>query len=68
MNFLTKKSGQGIRIIGFKNITYGILPPENNYGIQAGMTVKPNRDLIYELVIPLSQLQVDLTLKKNNCL
>ncbi len=59
-----KIMGKGIKVSGFKNIADGIVAPENNYGIQSGMVVKPNRDLIYELAIPLSQLQVDLNLKK----
>lgn len=59
-----KAMGQGIKVSGFKNIADGIISPENNYGIQSGMVVKPNRDLIYELVIPLTELQVDLNLKK----
>ncbi|MBC6111959.1 hypothetical protein ACFOG5_00850 [Pedobacter fastidiosus] len=53
-----------IRVSGFKNISDGDLPLENSYGIQAGMTIKPNRDLIYEISIPLSQLQVDAEMKK----
>lgn len=55
---------QGIKVNGFKNIADGVIAVENNYGIQTGMSVKPNRDLIYELAIPLSQLKVDLNLKK----
>lgn len=53
-----------IRVSGFKNISDGDLPIENNFGIQAGMTIKPNRDLIYEISIPLAQLQVDPSIKK----
>ncbi|PWS30057.1 hypothetical protein [Pedobacter paludis] len=53
-----------IRVSGFKNISDGDLPLENNYGIEAGMTIKPNRDLIYEISIPLAQLQVDPEMKK----
>ncbi|WP_131537400.1 hypothetical protein [Pedobacter nototheniae] len=59
-----KTMGQGIKVTGFKNIPDGIVSPENSYGIKTGMVVKPNRDLIYEMAIPLSQLQVDLNLKK----
>ncbi len=38
---------KGIKISGFKNINDGDLPLDNSYGIEAGMNVKPNRDLIY---------------------
>lgn len=53
-----------MKISGFKNISYGDLPIINDYGIEAAMIIKPNKDLIYELYIPLSQLLVDIDLKK----
>lgn len=54
----------GIKVSGFKAITDGYLTPENDGGIKTGMVIKPNRDLIYELSIPLAQLQVDVNMKK----
>jgi len=53
-----------IRVSGFKNIADGELPAINQDGIETGMSIHPNRDLIYELSIPLAQLQVGLDLKK----
>ncbi|WP_316829730.1 hypothetical protein [Pedobacter aquatilis] len=58
---LTNKS---IKVSGFKNIKDGNLPAMNEYGVEAGMNIHPNRDLIYELSIPLEQLGVNLDLKK----
>ncbi|WP_316844185.1 hypothetical protein [Pedobacter psychrodurus] len=55
---------KGIRVSGFKNISDGELPAINQDGIETGMSIHPNRDLIYELSIPLAQLQVGLDLKK----
>jgi len=55
---------KGIHISGFKNIPDGELPAINQDGIETGMSIHPNRDLIYELSIPLAQLQVGLDLKK----
>ena len=55
---------KSIRVSGFKNIADGELPAMNQDGIETGMSIHPNRDLIYELSIPLSQLQVGLDLKK----
>lgn len=55
---------KGIRVSGFKNIPDGELPAINQDGIETGMSIHPNRDLIYELSIPLAQLQVGLDLKK----
>ncbi|QNR86879.1 hypothetical protein H9N25_11080 [Pedobacter riviphilus] len=55
---------KGIRVSGFKNIADGELPAINQDGIETGMSIHPNRDLIYELSIPLAQLQVGLDLKK----
>lgn len=55
---------KGIRVSGFKNIADGELPAINQDGIETGMSIHPNRDLIYELSIPLAQLQVSLDIKK----
>lgn len=55
---------KSIRVSGFKNIPDGELPAINQNGIETGMSIHPNRDLIYELSIPLEQLQVGLDLKK----
>lgn len=55
---------KSIRVSGFKNIADGELPAMNQDGIETGMSIHPNRDLIYELSIPLAQLQVGLDLKK----
>ncbi|MBB6239449.1 putative membrane protein YgcG [Pedobacter sp. AK013] len=55
---------KSIRVSGFKNIADGELPAINQDGIETGMSIHPNRDLIYELSIPLVQLQVGLDLKK----
>jgi len=55
---------RSIKVLGFKNIVDGDLPVVNNYGIKTGMSIHPNRDLIYELSIPLSQLDVSLDLNK----
>ncbi|MGN7986014.1 hypothetical protein ACTJKC_01670 [Pedobacter sp. 22226] len=55
---------KSIRVSGFKNIPDGELPAINQDGIETGMSIHPNRDLIYELSIPLAQLQVGLDLKK----
>jgi len=55
---------KGIRVSGFKNIPDGELPAINQDGIETGMSIHPNRDLIYELSIPLSQLQIGFDLKK----
>ncbi|MDQ0965596.1 putative membrane protein YgcG [Flavobacterium sp. W4I14] len=55
---------KSIRVSGFKNIADGELPAMNRDGIETGMSIHPNRDLIYELSIPLMQLQVGLDLKK----
>ncbi|MGO4875680.1 hypothetical protein ACEN2P_03695 [Pedobacter psychrotolerans] len=59
-NAMTKS----IKVSGFKNITDGNLPAINPYGITTGMHIHPNKDLIYELSIPLAQLQVNLDFKK----
>lgn len=55
---------KSIRVSGFKNIADGELPAINQDGIETGMSIQPNRDLLYELSIPLAQLQVGLDLKK----
>ncbi|KQM72619.1 hypothetical protein ASE74_22350 [Pedobacter sp. Leaf216] len=55
---------KSIRVSGFKNIPDGELPATNQVGLETGMSIHPNRDLIYELSIPLAQLQVGLDLKK----
>ncbi|MBO9674688.1 MAG: hypothetical protein J7577_14670 [Sphingobacteriaceae bacterium] len=55
---------KGIRVSGFKNIADGDLPADNQSGIETGMSIHPNKDLIYELRIPLAQLGVDLDMKK----
>ncbi|WP_131529900.1 hypothetical protein [Pedobacter psychrodurus] len=55
---------KSIRVSGFKNIADGELPAMNQDGIETGMSIHSNRDLIYELSIPLAQLQVGLDLKK----
>ncbi|WP_316825390.1 hypothetical protein [Pedobacter miscanthi] len=55
---------KSIRVSGFKNIPDGELPAINQDGIETGMSIHPNRDLIYELSIPLAQLQVGLDFKK----
>ncbi|WP_188754125.1 hypothetical protein [Pedobacter psychrotolerans] len=55
---------KSIKISGFKNIADGNLPAINQSGITTGMSIHPNRDLIYELSIPLAQLQVSLDFKK----
>jgi uncharacterized membrane protein YgcG len=55
---------KNIKISGFKNIPDGNLPSNNTSGIETGMSVNSNRDLIYELSIPLTQLQIDLDTKK----
>lgn len=55
---------KSIRVAGFKNIPNGELPAINHDGIETGMSIHPNRDLIYELSIPLAQLQIGLDLKK----
>jgi len=55
---------KSIRVAGFKNIPDSELPAINQDGIETGMSIHPNRDLIYELSIPLAQLQVGLDLKK----
>ncbi|MBE5319511.1 hypothetical protein IM793_10095 [Pedobacter sp. MR2016-19] len=55
---------KSIKVAGFKNIPDGELPAINQDGIETGMSIHPNRDLIYELSIPLAQLQVGLDLKK----
>ncbi|WP_293312446.1 hypothetical protein [Pedobacter sp. UBA5917] len=55
---------KSIRVSGFKNIPDGELPAINQNGIEMGMSIHPNRDLIYELSIPLAQLQVGVDLKK----
>ncbi|GGI28439.1 hypothetical protein [Pedobacter mendelii] len=53
-----------IKVSGFKNIKDGNLPVVNEHGIETGMSIHPNRDLIYELIIPLAQLDVSLNLNK----
>ena len=55
---------KSIRISGFKNIADGDLPANNQSGIETGMSIHPNKDLIYELSIPLAQLAVNLDMKK----
>ena len=55
---------KSIKVTGFKNIPDGELPAINQDGIETGMSIHPNRDRIYELSIPLAQLQVGLDLKK----
>ncbi|MGN8055229.1 hypothetical protein ACTJKN_03075 [Pedobacter sp. 22163] len=55
---------KSIRVSGFKNIADGELPAMNQDGIETGMSIHPNRDLIYELSIPLTQLQVELDFNK----
>jgi len=55
---------KSIRVSGFKNIADGDLPADNQTGIETGMSIHPNKDLIYELSIPLAQLGVNLDLKK----
>ncbi|NTE04522.1 hypothetical protein G6M26_35850 [Agrobacterium tumefaciens] len=55
---------KSIKVSGFKNIADGDLPAINQSGITTGMSIHPNRDLIYELSIPLAQLQVSLDFKK----
>ncbi|WP_343524832.1 hypothetical protein [Pedobacter sp.] len=55
---------KSIRVSGFKNIADGDLPADNQTGIEAGMSIHPNKDLIYELRIPLAQLGVNLDAKK----
>lgn len=57
-------TNKSIRVSGFKNIADGELPAINQDGIETGMSIHPNRDLIYELSITLAQLQVGLDLKK----
>lgn len=55
---------KSVKVLGFKNIPDGNLPSDNTFGIETGMSINSNRDLIYELSIPLAQLQVDLDAKK----
>jgi len=55
---------KSIRVSGFKNIADGDLPADNQSGIETGMSIHPNKDLIYELRIPLTQLAVNLDMKK----
>lgn len=55
---------KSIRVSGFKNIPDGELAATTRDGIETGMSIHPNRDLIYELSIPLTQLKVGLDLKK----
>lgn len=55
---------KSIRVSGFKNIADGDLPTDNQSGIETGMSIHPNKDLIYELRIPLAQLAVNLDMKK----
>jgi len=52
------------RVSGFRNIPDGNLPVDNQNGIETGMRIHPNKDLIYELRIPLAQLGVNLDVKK----
>ncbi|MGM9479330.1 hypothetical protein ACS5PU_23105 [Pedobacter sp. GSP4] len=53
-----------IRVSGFKNIADGELAADHQNGIETGLSIHPNKDLIYELSIPLEQLQVGLDMKK----
>jgi len=55
---------KSIRVSGFKNIVDGDLSAENQSGIETGMSIHPNKDLIYELCIPLAQLGVNVEAKK----
>ncbi|MFC3563118.1 hypothetical protein [Pedobacter jamesrossensis] len=55
---------KSIMISGFKNIKDGDLPVLNEYGIETGMSIHPNRDMIYELSIPLTRLEVNLDMKQ----
>lgn len=55
---------KSIRVSGFKNIVDGDLSAENQSGIKTGMSIHPNKDLIYELCIPLAQLCVNVEAKK----
>lgn len=55
---------KSIRVSGFKNIADGDLTADNQSGIETGMSIHPNKDLIYELRIPLAQLAVNLDMKK----
>lgn len=55
---------QGIKLVGFKNIKDTIITAGNDFGIQCGMSVKKNQDLIYEIAIPLTELQVNPDWKK----
>ncbi|MFC1225988.1 hypothetical protein ACFE6N_19455 [Pedobacter sp. BG31] len=55
---------KSIRVSGFKNIVDGDLSAENQSGIETGMSIHPNKDLIYELRIPLAQLGVNVEAKK----
>lgn len=55
---------KSINVSGFKNIPDGDLPVDNQSGIATGMSIHPNKDLIYELSIPLAQLAVNLDMKK----
>ncbi|WP_186462381.1 hypothetical protein [Pedobacter suwonensis] len=55
---------KSIRVSGFKNIVDGDLSAENQNGIETGMSIHPNKDLIYELRIPLEQLGVNVEAKK----
>ncbi|MCZ4222357.1 hypothetical protein [Pedobacter rhodius] len=54
---------KSIKIFGFKNIKDGNLPVVNEEGIETGMGIRPNKDLTYELSIPLAQLEVSLDMK-----
>ena len=61
---LPQMPGGGIKVAGFKNIQDGVLPSGNEFGIESGMLVKPNQDLIYEIAIPLSELELSIDWKK----
>lgn len=54
---------KSIKIFGFKNIKDGNLPVVNEEDIKTGMNIRPNKDLTYELSIPLVQLEVSLDMK-----
>ncbi|WP_199748273.1 hypothetical protein [Pedobacter sp. KBW01] len=54
---------KAIHVSGFKQIPDGDLPADNESGIETGMSIHPNKDMIYELSIPLAQLAVNLDMK-----
>ncbi|WP_443946851.1 hypothetical protein ACJVDH_07020 [Pedobacter sp. AW1-32] len=59
---LSKASG--LKITGLKNLADTVLTDDNTVGVEFGMVVNGNQDLVYELSVPLAQLGIDATYTK----